>query len=65
MDNHPKHLPADQRRAVTVEAVVALAVFGYVKGRFTGTRPFRSAFQTVMIGGIAAGVAFAIAKAIG
>ncbi|MBP6383032.1 MAG: TetR/AcrR family transcriptional regulator [Pseudomonadales bacterium] len=25
MDNHPKHLPADQRRAVTVEAVVALA----------------------------------------
>jgi VIT1/CCC1 family predicted Fe2+/Mn2+ transporter len=45
--------------------LVALAVFGYVKGRFTGTRPFRSAFQTVMIGGIAAGVAFAIAKAIG
>ncbi len=25
MDNHPRHLPADQRRAVTVEAVVALA----------------------------------------
>ncbi len=25
MDNHPKHLPADQSRAVTVEAVVALA----------------------------------------
>ena len=25
MDNHPKHLPAVQRRAVTVEAVVALA----------------------------------------
>jgi VIT1/CCC1 family predicted Fe2+/Mn2+ transporter len=45
--------------------LIALAVFGYVKGRFTGTRPFRSAFQTVMIGGIAAGVAFAIAKAIG
>lgn len=45
--------------------LVALAVFGYIKGRFTGTQPFRSAFQTVMIGGIAAGVAFAIAKAIG
>jgi vacuolar iron transporter family protein len=44
--------------------LVALAVFGYVKGRLTGARPFRSAFQTVMIGGIAAGVAFAIAKAI-
>ena len=25
MDNHPRHLPAEQRRAVTVEAVVALA----------------------------------------
>lgn len=25
MDNHPKHLPAEERRAVTVESVVALA----------------------------------------
>ena len=25
MENHPKHLPADERRAVTVESVVALA----------------------------------------
>ena len=25
MDSHPKHLPADERRAVTVESVVALA----------------------------------------
>ncbi len=25
MDKHPKHLPADERRAVTVEAVIALA----------------------------------------
>ncbi|TAM49999.1 MAG: TetR family transcriptional regulator [Paraburkholderia sp.] len=25
MDNHPKHLPADERRAVTVEAVIELA----------------------------------------
>jgi VIT1/CCC1 family predicted Fe2+/Mn2+ transporter len=25
----------------------ALAGFGYIKGRFTGTRPFRSALQTV------------------
>nr|WP_233080754.1 Tn3 family transposase [Rheinheimera soli] len=24
MDTHPKHLPADERRAVTVESVVAL-----------------------------------------
>ncbi len=43
---------------------IALAVFGYVKGRFTGTTPIRSAVQTVLIGGIAAAAAFFIAKAI-
>lgn len=45
--------------------LVALLVFGYVKGRFTGTRPWRSAWQTTLIGGLAAAAAFAIAKAIG
>jgi VIT1/CCC1 family predicted Fe2+/Mn2+ transporter len=44
--------------------LVALAVFGWVKGRFTGMRPLRSAVQTVLIGGLAAGAAFAIARAI-
>jgi VIT1/CCC1 family predicted Fe2+/Mn2+ transporter len=47
-----------------VVTLLALAVFGYVKGRFTGSRPRRSALQTVVIGGLAAGAAFAIAKAI-
>ena len=42
----------------------ALLVFGYVKGRFTGTRPLLSAIQTMLIGGIAAGAAFAIARAV-
>ena len=39
----------------------ALIVFGYVKGRFTGARPVRSAFQTVLIGGAAASAAFLLA----
>ncbi len=43
---------------------VALAVFGYVKGRFTGAHPLRSALQTTVIGGLAAAAAFAIARAI-
>ncbi|WP_373533890.1 VIT1/CCC1 transporter family protein [Microcoleus sp.] len=43
---------------------IALAIFGYVKGRFTGTRPVRSAIQTVLIGGLAAIAAFLIARAI-
>jgi len=44
--------------------VTALAVFGYVKGRFTGAPPARSAFQTTAIGCIAAGAAFALARLI-
>ncbi|MBP5973026.1 VIT1/CCC1 transporter family protein [Brasilonema sp. CT11] len=43
---------------------VALTIFGYIKGRFTGARPFRSAFQTVITGGLAAAAAFFIAKSI-
>ncbi|GAC1613233.1 MAG: hypothetical protein NVS9B1_21210 [Candidatus Dormibacteraceae bacterium] len=39
-----------------------LARFGYVKGRFTGVSPFKSAFQTDGIGGIAATVAFFLAR---
>jgi VIT1/CCC1 family predicted Fe2+/Mn2+ transporter len=42
--------------------VVALAVFGYVKGRFTGAPPLRSSLQTTVIGGIAAAAAYSIAK---
>ena len=48
-----------------VLTLIALLVFGFVKGRFTGTRPLRSALQTVFIGGVAAGAAFAIARMIG
>jgi VIT1/CCC1 family predicted Fe2+/Mn2+ transporter len=43
--------------------LTALIVFGYIKGRFTGTRPIRSAFQTALIGGVAAAAAFLIARA--
>ena len=42
--------------------LIALLVFGFVKGKFTGTKPFRNAIQTVVIGGIAATVAFLLAK---
>jgi len=44
--------------------LAALLVFGYVKGRFTTTRPFRSAWQTALVGGLAATAAFGIAKAL-
>jgi predicted membrane protein (TIGR00267 family) len=48
-----------------IVTLLALFVFGYVKGQFTTVRPFRSAWQTVVVGGLAATAAFVIAKAIG
>ncbi len=47
-----------------VVTLLALGIFGYIKGRFTGTRPGRSALQTVLIGGLAAGAAFLLARLI-
>jgi vacuolar iron transporter family protein len=44
--------------------LAALFVFGFVKARLTGARPFRGALQTLAIGGLAAAVAFLIARAV-
>ena len=45
--------------------LTALLIFGYVKAHFTGLNPLRGAVQTVLIGGLAAATAFAIARLIG
>jgi vacuolar iron transporter family protein len=47
-----------------VVTLIALTVFGYIKGHFTGSSPIKSAIQTALIGGLAAAVAFLIARAI-
>jgi VIT1/CCC1 family predicted Fe2+/Mn2+ transporter len=47
-----------------VFTLVALLIFGFVKGKFTTARPLRSALQTALIGALAAGAAFLIATAI-
>jgi vacuolar iron transporter family protein len=44
--------------------VIALGVFGFIKGHFTGTPRKRSATQTMLIGGLAAGAAYLLARAI-
>jgi VIT1/CCC1 family predicted Fe2+/Mn2+ transporter len=44
--------------------LVALAAFGWVKGRFTGISAIQGGLQTVITGGLAAGAAFLIAKLI-
>src|SRR5512144_288595 len=45
-----------------IVTLLALFVFGFIKGRFTTNRPVRSAWQTVLVGGLAAAAAFGIAK---
>jgi len=47
-----------------VVTLAALGIFGYIKGRFTGTGPLRSASQTMVIGGLAGAAAFVLAKII-
>jgi VIT1/CCC1 family predicted Fe2+/Mn2+ transporter len=44
--------------------LLALAGFGYVRGYITGSPPVRNSIQTMLIGGVAAGVAFLIARVI-
>jgi len=44
--------------------LLALFIFGMVKGRFTGAAPLKSGLQTVMVGGLAAAAAFGLAKLI-
>jgi VIT1/CCC1 family predicted Fe2+/Mn2+ transporter len=63
----PYILLGNARRALVISVavtLVALFVFGGVKGRFTGAPLLRSAIQTMLIGGVAAGAAFAIATLI-
>jgi VIT1/CCC1 family predicted Fe2+/Mn2+ transporter len=42
--------------------LIALFVFGVIKGRFTTNRPVRSGWLTVLVGGIAAAAAFVIVR---
>jgi VIT1/CCC1 family predicted Fe2+/Mn2+ transporter len=53
--------------ALIISAIItllALGIFGFIKGKFIGTVPSKNALQTLITGGIAAGAAFIIAKLI-
>jgi len=63
----PYMFTTDTSTALLVSIMVTLLtlfIFGFIKGRFTGTRPMRSALQTALIGSLAAGAAFLLARAI-
>jgi VIT1/CCC1 family predicted Fe2+/Mn2+ transporter len=58
-------LLSDAHTALRVSVIVtlaSLAIFGGIKGRFTGVPVARSALQTSVIGGLAAAAAFGIAR---
>ena len=63
----PYMLIGEAKTALIISVIVtlsALAIFGFIKGHYTGARPLRSAVQTTAIGGFAATAAFLIARAI-
>lgn len=63
----PYFMPVSTTVALIISAVVtllALGVFGWVKGVFTGVPPIKSALQTMVVGGLAAGAAYVIARII-
>jgi len=61
----PYFFATDARAALPwsiAATLAALLAFGYVKGRFTSGKPVRSALHTALVGGAAAGAAFALAR---
>lgn len=63
----PYALNVPLNRALLISAaltLVALFIFGALKGRFTGGSVWRSAFQTLLVGAAASGAAFLIARAV-
>jgi VIT1/CCC1 family predicted Fe2+/Mn2+ transporter len=63
----PYMLAANAHQALLISiacTLLALARFGFVKGHFTGVSKFKSAWQTALVGSLAASVAFGIAKLI-
>ncbi len=61
----PYMLASNAMNALWISVLITLAallVFGGVKGRLTGAGMVRSGLQTMLIGGVAAGFAYALAR---
>lgn len=60
-----KRWPSESAVSPRLSAAVtllALVVFGFVKGHFIGVPKTKSALQTALVGSLAAGVSYAVAK---
>jgi VIT1/CCC1 family predicted Fe2+/Mn2+ transporter len=56
------HSPQQALTISVLVTLIALAVFGYFRGRFVSDQPIKSMFQTVLVGSLAAGAAFWLAR---
>ncbi|WP_213807743.1 VIT1/CCC1 transporter family protein [Granulicella sp. dw_53] len=56
------HDSAEALKLSVVITLIALALFGAIKGKLVGTGWLRSATQTILIGGIAAAAAYLLAR---
>ena len=56
--------PITALKISVILTLLALLIFGYIKGKFTGTAPWKNAIQTTIVGGLAAAVAFAPGTAV-
>ncbi|MGJ4906780.1 VIT1/CCC1 transporter family protein [Bradyrhizobium sp. HKCCYLRH2060] len=64
----PYMLAADISSALRISVIatgIALLIFGAIKGHFTGVNKIKSALQTALVGGLAAGAAFWLAHLFG
>ncbi|XUM22054.1 VIT1/CCC1 transporter family protein [Bradyrhizobium oligotrophicum S58] len=64
----PYMLAPDISSALRISVVatgIALLIFGAIKGHFTGVNKVKSALQTALVGGLAAGAAFWLAHLFG
>jgi VIT1/CCC1 family predicted Fe2+/Mn2+ transporter len=61
----PYFFVSSGREGLRISVVVTLAclfIFGYFKSKLTGTKPWAGALKVMLIGAVAAGAAFGIAK---
>jgi vacuolar iron transporter family protein len=56
------NVPSQGLLASVILTLIILFIFGGVKGRFTGTPIFKSGFETMIVGGLAAAAAFILAR---
>jgi VIT1/CCC1 family predicted Fe2+/Mn2+ transporter len=54
--------PIDALKISVVVTLICLFIFGYFKSRMTGVHPWSGALKVMLIGAVAAGAAFGVAK---